>query len=154
MDAQCSFTEITLSSLAAGLGMISANSERPIVIVVDDDCELLQTVADAIRSLGMSVQTFEPSRDFLEKLPVLKCDLLITDILMPDVDGLELIRALRRTNQQVPVVAMSGGGDTLPASTGLRFSEAFGATRILVKPFTMRELKDLITELLPSTVAP
>lgn len=134
--------------------MSSSASEFPKAIVVDDDREFLHTVADAVRSLGISVQTLEPSRDLLEKLDGVECDLLITDVLMPDVDGLEVIRAFRRTRQQVPVIAMSGGGEVLPATTGLQFSQAFGATRILVKPFTMRELKDVIAELLPSAGVP
>lgn len=134
--------------------MILPNSNVPTAFVVDDDADVLQTVAEAIRSCGVNVQTFEPSRGLLEQLSDAECNLLVTDVLMPEVDGLELIRAFRRTRPGVPVVAMSGGGDMLSASTGLQFSQAFGATRILVKPFSMRELKDLIAELLPSAVAP
>lgn len=127
---------------------------KPSVIAIDDDEDLLKTVSDALREIGLEVNILSPSRNLLEQIENLDCDLLITDVLMPDVDGLEVIRAFRRTKQQVPVIAMSGGGEMLPAATGLQFSQAFGATRILVKPFTMRELKDVIAELLPSAGAP
>ncbi len=124
------------------------------VIVIDDDQDFLKSMSDALRKMGLDVQILLPSRSLIEQVENAFCDLLITDVLMPDVDGLEVIRAFRRTKQQVPVIAMSGGGEMLPAATGLQFSQAFGATRILVKPFTMRELKDAIAELLPSAGAP
>lgn len=72
---------------------------------------------------------------------------------MPEVDGLELIRMFRAHFPEVPIIAMSGGGDMLPASMGLQLSQAFGANTVLVKPFTLSEFFAVISEFLPAAGA-
>jgi len=70
-------------------------------------------------------------------------DLLVTDILMPEVDGIELLTAVRKMHERLPVVAISGGG-TMPASLALSLSTSLGADAVLFKPFFTDELLDAV----------
>ncbi|MES2696217.1 MAG: response regulator, partial [Verrucomicrobiota bacterium] len=75
-------------------------------------------------------------------------DLVLTDLLMPDRDGLEVITALRVNQPTLPVVAMSGGGE-LPATLYLKLARQLGAKAILEKPFTNEQLLMTIALALP-----
>lgn len=73
-------------------------------------------------------------------------DLVITDLLMPERDGLEVLRKLRRLNASLPIIMMSGGG-----SCGFNFrveAVEFGATRAISKPFRLHELVGMVHDLL------
>ena len=75
-------------------------------------------------------------------------DLVITDVLMPELDGLEVVRTLRRLGTATPIIAMSGG-----ANRDLDFlveAAEFGATRTISKPFRVEELIDMVHDLLDS----
>lgn len=125
-----------------------------LIILVDDNEDFAAPLAGAIRQRGFECRYIFPSKVNLSDIASLSCDLLVTDVLMPEVDGLELIRAFRKHFPSTPVVAMSGGGDMLPAGMGLHFSQAFGANTILVKPFTLAEFFAAIDGLLPSAAVP
>jgi DNA-binding response OmpR family regulator len=77
-------------------------------------------------------------------------ELVITDILMPDTDGIELITRLRREKPDVPIIAISGGGKC-PAELYLSSSQYLGATRTLPKPFRREELLQTVDEILTGT---
>jgi YesN/AraC family two-component response regulator len=70
-------------------------------------------------------------------------DLLVTDILMPEADGLEVIRAAS-ARPELGIIAISGGGNYMPAAVSLAMSEAFGARKVLFKPFRKQELLDAV----------
>ncbi len=80
---------------------------------------------------------------FLDESP----DLVITDILMPDTDGIELITRLQREKPDVPIIAISGGGKC-PAELYLSSSQYLGATRTLPKPFRRDELLQTVNDVL------
>jgi len=76
-------------------------------------------------------------------------DLIITDILMPGTDGIELITRLRAERPEVPIVAISGGGKCPPLlGLYLTSSQYLGATRTLPKPFRRAELLSVVDEIL------
>lgn len=81
--------------------------------------------------------------EVLGKHPV---DLLMTDILMPDVDGLELIMAARRKHPDLKVIAMSGGGRTT-AEVLINIARRLGVQRTLEKPFELGQLLQVVEEL-------
>lgn len=70
-------------------------------------------------------------------------DVLVTDILMPEADGLEVIRAASG-RPELGIIAISGGGNHMPAAISLAMSEAFGARKVLFKPFRKQELLDAL----------
>ena len=74
-------------------------------------------------------------------------DLIITDLLMPEKDGIETIMELRRDFQDVKIIAMSGGGKIDP-ETYLEIAKTMGAIKTIEKPFNLRELLKTVQELL------
>jgi CheY-like chemotaxis protein len=73
---------------------------------------------------------------------------VITDVLMPEMDGLEVIRMLRSVKPGCPVVAISGGGKRTSSLTSLRMAESFGADKVLYKPFRRDELASVLKSLI------
>lgn len=121
------------------------------VLVIDDDREFASDVAAMLRHMGHSAQTAGSGRGILEDLEDGDYGLVITDVVMPEVDGLEIIRTLQKLEKRPLIMAMSGGSVVITADLGLKFSTAFGADKVLYKPFTLRELQDAVTELLQSS---
>jgi DNA-binding response OmpR family regulator len=118
------------------------------VLVVDDDPQMRRMV---VRMLAAQHQMFEAG-DGQEGLKIFRTHrpaFIITDILMPKIEGLEMIREIRRVDPAVRVIAMSGGGATQPTMF-LNFARTFGADAILEKPFRASELLETVERLLSS----
>jgi CheY-like chemotaxis protein len=111
---------------------------------VDDVVEMRTMIRSMLESAGHSVTEADSGRGAIKALqspaPI---DVLVTDILMPDTDGLEVIRAAAE-RQEVGIIAISGGGNTMPAAVSLAMSEAVGARKVLFKPFRKQELLDAV----------
>jgi CheY-like chemotaxis protein len=78
-----------------------------------------------------------------------RADLVITDIIMPEKEGLETIRAMRRESPDLKIIAMSGGGK-VSADNYLNIASIFGAAKVLEKPFTQQEMVSAVQELMDS----
>jgi len=106
------------------------------IAVVDDEANIRETVAFGLRREGYEVLVYpdgaEAWESFREQLP----DLVILDILMPRMDGLELCRKVRAVNDAVPIIFLTSRDDELDRIIGLEI----GADDYLCKPFSMREL--------------
>jgi DNA-binding response OmpR family regulator len=74
----------------------------------------------------------------------LQPDLVITDIVMPNKDGIELIADLRSSNPNQPIIAMSGGRRLFSATSDLNEIEITGVKRLLQKPFTLQQLRESV----------
>ena len=113
--------------------MRPANS---IVAVVDDEENIRETVGFALRREGYPVELYatglEAWKAFQQKLP----GLVILDIVMPEMDGLELCRRVRATSETIPIIFLTSRDDELDRVLGLEI----GADDYLCKPFSMREL--------------
>ncbi len=113
--------------------MRPANS---VVAVVDDEDNIRETVAFALRREGYPVELYgtglEAWRVFQQKLP----GLVILDITMPEMDGLELCRRLRGVSDTIPIIFLTSRDEELDRVLGLEI----GADDYLCKPFSMREL--------------
>ncbi|HKO58809.1 MAG TPA: response regulator transcription factor [Thermoanaerobaculia bacterium] len=107
-----------------------------VVAVVDDEENIRETVGFALRRDGYPVELYahglEAWRAFQKKLP----GLVIIDILMPEMDGLELCRKLRSMSETLPIIFLTSRDDELDRVLGLEI----GADDYLCKPFSMREL--------------
>jgi DNA-binding NtrC family response regulator len=106
---------------------------------MDDDGTLRETVARGLDRAGHSVHQAGNGRDGLEMLGEHAIDIVVTDINMPDMDGLEVIIALGKAHPGLPVVAISGGG-LMPGALLLESADALGAVEVLAKPFEVTEL--------------
>jgi DNA-binding response OmpR family regulator len=107
-----------------------------VVAVVDDEENIRETVGFALRREGYPVELFatglEAWRTFQQKLP----GLVILDITMPEMDGLELCRKIRAVSESTPIIFLTSRADELDRVLGLEI----GADDYLCKPFSMREL--------------
>ena len=117
------------------------------ILVIDDDPVLRRVITLALEAVGHSVLRCENGRKAVAYLEHDHTDLLITDIVMPEMDGVETLRAARQLDPDLPILAISGGGSFDPKDY-LGIAQAFGATAILPKPFRPAELVDLVSQLL------
>jgi len=118
------------------------------ILIVDDDDALRTLLRRVLVRAGYSILEAANGREALEHLRAQPVDLMITDLFMPQQDGLETILALRRMNVHLPIIAMSGGGSAAQFDM-LRTASLFGAARVLMKPFRVEEVLAVIRELLP-----
>jgi two-component system cell cycle response regulator CpdR len=109
------------------------------ILVVDDDQYTLEALRRVLEPHGYAVSFAFGGRDAINLLGGETVDLVITDILMPDGDGLDLISTLRRNSANTRIVAMSAGG-RVNANDYLLIARGFGVDAILKKPFTRDEL--------------
>jgi two-component system, chemotaxis family, chemotaxis protein CheY len=117
------------------------------ILVIDDDPVLRRVVTLALEAAGHSVLRCENGRKAVAFLEHDHADLLVTDIVMPEMDGVETVRAVRQLDPDLPILAISGGGSFDPKDY-LGIAQAFGATAVLPKPFRPAELVDVVSQLL------
>ncbi len=109
------------------------------VLLMDDDAILRDTVARGLDRGGHSVHQAENGRDGLAVLEDHAVDVVLTDINMPDMDGIEVIMALGQARPGLPVIAISGGG-LMSRELLLESAGALGAIEVLAKPFEVADL--------------
>jgi DNA-binding response OmpR family regulator len=109
------------------------------ILIIDDDESLRTSVSVVLRGEGHEVHESAGGANVIDIAKSGNLDVIITDILMPDVDGFELIGRLRKELPTVKILAISGGGRNKPGSY-LSIAEKLGADFSLCKPFTKAEL--------------
>jgi CheY-like chemotaxis protein len=117
------------------------------ILLVDDDDLSRSTVHQMLERAGHQVTSTGNGREALEMCQEAAPDLVVTDLIMPETDGLELIQELRRIAPAVRVVAISGGG-RVNANEYLTVARKFGAAAVLAKPFTTVELREAVGQAL------
>jgi CheY-like chemotaxis protein len=118
------------------------------ILIVDDD-ELFRTMLDAmLRGEGHQVLSAVNGTEALSVLESHAPDLIMTDILMPDGDGIELISTLNQQARGIPIIAMSGGRRAISLEFNLESAELMGVKATLAKPFTRATLRQAITDAL------
>ena len=106
-------------------------SEALVVHVIDDDEAMRQSLAFLFRTARIQAETYESASAFLSALPQLKVGCVVTDVRMPGLSGLDLLRRLRELNIGVPVIVITGHGDVPLAVEAMKG----GAADFLEKPF-------------------
>ena len=117
------------------------------ILILDDDQPFLEAQVEFLTSLGHTVFSGPTGRNCVELIALHKVDLLITDLVMPEQDGLQVIREVHKRLPKVKIIAMSGGG-RLVSSDFLVVASKIGADEILDKPFTFAQLQDAIKKVL------
>ena len=133
--------------------MMPGKREALAKVLVIDDKEAVRALVRRMLELGN--HTIIEAADGVAGLKVFeeeKPDVIVTDIIMPNADGLEVIRQIRHQDPEARIIAFSGGG-RLPHQTYLGYARKFGATAVLPKPFTPEQLLSLIDDL-PSPAVP
>jgi len=120
------------------------------ILVLDDVPEIVRSLHRILEPAGYEVVGATTARDALQALNKRPADLVITDIFMPDRDGLEFIQDLRARYPDIKILAMSGGTDNFPADSFLTVARHFGSQRSIMKPFEPAALLQAVSELLSS----
>lgn len=116
------------------------------VLLIDDDGPLREMLALTLQAQGHEVTEAETGREGLQRFRARTPDLVITDLVMPEEDGIGVLMELRKCAPGLPVVVISGG---LPHSPLYRdIAEKLGAVRVLAKPFRPEDLAQTIGDVL------
>lgn len=114
------------------------------VLVVDDDPEVLVVVSLAVEFFGYSVTPALNGRTALEKMREKRFDLMITDLTMPDIDGIELLKRTKLIYPATKVILMTGFYDAEPVLESIQNQ----ADDFLLKPFSLKMLQDKVAHCL------
>jgi two-component system response regulator FixJ len=104
---------------------------EPIIYVIDDDDAVRQSLEFLLRTAGFTVRSFESAKAFLEIMPQLRSCCIITDVRMPDISGIDLLRRVKKLDVDIPVIMITGHGDISLAVEAMKI----GAADFLEKPF-------------------
>jgi two-component system response regulator FixJ len=102
-----------------------------IVHVIDDDEAVRQSLEFLLRASGVAAKTYESASAFLSALPTVETGCIITDVRMPGISGIELLKRLGEMQVKLPVIVITGHGDVPLAVEAMKF----GAVDFLEKPF-------------------
>lgn len=121
--------------------------DRKNILIVDDEAAIRKMVRVI---LGGDLYDFGEAANGLDAQALMekqKFDLIITDVIMPDCDGIELVMAVRQKQRDIKIIVMSGGG-RVRAGHYLELAGKLGAARMLEKPFDTATLRQTVQELL------
>lgn len=114
------------------------------LLVVDDNEDMRQSMKRLLEHFGYHVDIADNGARALEMQPTVAADVVITDIFMPDTDGLETINQFKATFPHVKIIAMSGGGAALREADYLSTASVAGADAVLRKPFSKESLLETL----------
>lgn len=117
------------------------------ILIVDDDLQMRNALYEAVRSLGYKADLSDSGYSALERLKEKGYSLVITDMKMPGMDGIELIREIRKRAGNMPVLVITGYGTVENAVLAMKS----GATDYLMKPFSFDVLKRSIESIVERT---
>jgi DNA-binding response OmpR family regulator len=120
-------------------------------LIVDDIEEIRDFIGKVMKREGYDYDVAENGRDALEKLTVNKYDFVVLDVVMPEMDGLQMIMEMNKLmeeDERPPIIGISGGGERMPGWYAVQMVEMLGGRSVLSKPFSVEELRTAISEAL------
>src|SRR5919206_1045991 len=117
------------------------------VYVVDDDPAMRDSLDFLLGSAGFSVRLFDSAQAFLDEVAGLEAGCVVTDVRMPGIDGMELLRRVNSAARKLPVIVMTGHGDVPLAVEAMKL----GALDFLEKPFEDERLTTMIESAIRQT---
>jgi EAL domain-containing protein (putative c-di-GMP-specific phosphodiesterase class I) len=130
-------TEVTGEGSAAQV----ADGSRGLVLLVDDEPTIVRGYARILTAAGFAVQIAHDGREAAELTRQRSYDVIVSDIAMPEMNGLMLLRSVREHDLDVPVILMTGG----PAIESAIQAMEYGALRYLVKPIDAKQLEEVVS---------
>lgn len=118
------------------------------ILAVDDDDLIRRALVRILEGGGHDVEEARNGQEAWTMQQDRPYDLVLTDLFMPDVDGIEFLNLLGETDASTRVIAISGGGRVVGDTGALRDAEAFGADATLQKPFTPDQVMDVVQRVL------
>jgi EAL domain-containing protein (putative c-di-GMP-specific phosphodiesterase class I) len=116
-------------------------ASRGLILVVDDEESIGRAYARTLGAAGFTVETCSNGRQAADAARDRSFDVIVSDITMPEMNGLDLLRAVREHDLDVPFVLMTGGPDVASAVRAMEY----GALRYLIKPIDSAELEEVVT---------
>ena len=113
---------------------------EPAIYVIDDDEAVRQSLEFLLKTGGMTVRSFDSAKAFLDVLPEIRSGCIITDVRMPDITGIDLLRRVKELGLDLPVIVITGHGDISLAVEAMKI----GAIDFLEKPFDDDTLLDAV----------
>jgi CheY-like chemotaxis protein len=122
------------------------------IMVCDDEPHIVEGVRHLLRSPDRIIEVLNSAKDALKRIEAGLPDLLITDVMMPEMSGLELVAALRNMDaaNDLPIIILTAKGQAQDAAMA---QEVWGAT-VVAKPFDPRRLRDLVANTLERSACP
>ena len=117
------------------------------ILIIDDELIIRDLLVNILEREGYETITAASDIDGMKRQREKPADLIITDIIMPEKEGLETIMELRRNFHDVKIITMSGGGN-IDSETYLKMANAVGAIKIITKPIYRKEILKIVQELL------
>jgi CheY-like chemotaxis protein len=125
------------------------------VLLVEDSPEVSLSVREILVNAGHDVDDVANGKEALTKLADHSYDMVVSDIWMPEMDGISLLKEIRSAGNDVPVVVISGGAPNAPLTYTAPLASTFGANAVIYKPFEKEELLKTIDAVMAGeTVAP
>lgn len=114
------------------------------ILLVDDEESIVESIEYALNQEGFEVVSAHNGQEALQKVQLEKPNLIVLDLMLPEISGLEVCRILRRERNEIPIIMLTAKGEEIDRVIGLEV----GADDYLVKPFSLRELIARIRALL------
>ena len=126
--------------------MIPVKKNMNKIVIVEDDIIIRESLKEILEMNNYEVMAIDSCLDLMKKVNEFKPDVLITDIIMPDKDGIEIIIEAKKVLPNIILIAISGGG-RIDSESYLNTAKYLGADATLKKPFSHKELLDCIANL-------
>ena len=123
------------------------------ILVVDDEASVRLVIRDVLEADGYAVSEAADGEDAFRQIKTQPVDLIVTDLVMPNKNGIDLILELKKEYPNAPVLAISGGGGISGRFDYLKVAELVGAKNIMSKPFDIADLRLTVARMLAGTVA-
>ena len=128
---------------------MSTMQPEPIIYVIDDDEAVRESLEFLLKTAGLAVRSFDSAQSFLDVLPEIRSGCIITDVRMPEITGIDLLRLVKEMGLDIPVIVITGHGDITLAVEAMKI----GAVDFLEKPFDDDTLLDAVRASLTRTVS-
>jgi len=117
------------------------------VLIVDDEAQMRSLLEDLLDE-DYEVMTASNGSEALQRLQEGGAELVITDLVMPTMNGIDLVMAVRKQYPTLKIIAISGGGGITGRFDYLPVANLLGATRVIRKPFALAEMRSAVREVL------
>jgi len=117
------------------------------VLLIDDNDVFRKAISDTLTIMNYDVTPLTDGKKVVQYLKTKHFDIIITDIIMPDKDGFETINDIRKHDNSIPIIAVTGDG-AYEQNQNLKIAEKLGATDTLMKPFETSTLLEKINNIL------
>ena len=127
---------LLLKYLSPKIAKIGKNMQKPTILLIDDNPLVLESKKSILKSEGYNIVTVENGKAAIKKLNEITIDLVITDLIMEDGDGIDVLKKAKELNPQTMVIILTGYGDIFSAINALRHD----ADDYLLKPCEVEEM--------------